>query len=57
MVCISVSGAAYLRVVHGWDKSTAYLAAAPGGLSQVMGLAAELDADIAPSPSCRPCAW
>ena len=46
MVCISVSGASYLRVVHGWDKITAYLAAAPGGLSQVMGLAAELDADM-----------
>ena len=46
MICISVSGATYLRVVHGWDKMTAYLAAAPGGLSQVMGLAAELDADI-----------
>ncbi len=46
MICISVSGAAYLRVVHGWDKMTAYLAAAPGGLSQVMGLAAESDADI-----------
>ncbi len=46
MICISVSGAAYLRAVHGWDKMTAYLAAAPGGLSQVMGLAAELDADI-----------
>ncbi len=46
MICISLSGAAYLRAVHGWDKMTAYLAAAPGGLSQVMGLAAELDADI-----------
>ena len=46
MVCISVTGAAYLRVVHGWDTLTAYLAAAPGGLSQVMGLAAELDADM-----------
>ena len=46
MICISVSGAAYLRAVHGWDKMTAYLAAAPGGLSQVMGLATELEADI-----------
>ena len=46
MACISISGASYLRVVHGWDKLTAYLAAAPGGLSQVMGLAAELDADM-----------
>ncbi|HEY2754137.1 MAG TPA: AbrB family transcriptional regulator, partial [Pseudolabrys sp.] len=46
MICISISGASYLRAVHGWDKMTAYLAAAPGGLSQVMGLAVELDADI-----------
>jgi membrane AbrB-like protein len=46
MAAISFSGAAYLRIVHGWDTVTAYLAAAPGGLSQVMGLAAELDADL-----------
>ena len=46
MALISVSGAAYLRVVHGWDKVTAYLAAAPGGLSQVLGLAAEFHADL-----------
>jgi membrane AbrB-like protein len=46
MACISFSGAFYLRVVHGWDTITAYLAAAPGGLSQVMALAVELDADV-----------
>jgi uncharacterized protein len=46
MVCISIAGAAYLRLVHGWDTLTAYLASAPGGLSQVMALAAELGADI-----------
>jgi membrane AbrB-like protein len=46
MVCVSVTGAAYLRLVHGWDMLTAYLASAPGGLSQVMGLAAELGADM-----------
>jgi membrane AbrB-like protein len=46
MVCISITGAQYLRVVHGCDTLTAYLAAAPGGLSQVMGLATELNADI-----------
>ncbi len=46
MICVSVSGAAYLRVVHGWDMMTAYLASAPGGLSQVMGLAADIDADM-----------
>ena len=46
MVCVSIAGAAYLRVVHGWGTMTAYLASAPGGLSQVMALAAELGADI-----------
>jgi hypothetical protein len=46
MICISVSGAQYLRAVNGFDTVTAYLAAAPGGLSQVIGLATELDADI-----------
>ena len=46
MTCISVAGAYYLRAVHGWDTLTAYLAAAPGGLSQVLGLAIELNADI-----------
>src|SRR5471030_721831 len=45
MVCVSFSGAFYLRVVHGWDTITAYLASAPGGLSQVMALAVELEAD------------
>ena len=46
MTCISFGGAFYLRALHGWDKLTAYLAAAPGGLSQVMALAVELDSDV-----------
>ncbi|MBI3703826.1 MAG: AbrB family transcriptional regulator [Rhizobiales bacterium] len=46
MTCISVSGAFYLRAMHGWDRLTAYLAAAPGGLSQVMALAIELNSDV-----------
>lgn len=46
MACVGVVGAAYLRVVHGWGKVDAYLAAAPGGMSQVVALAAELGADI-----------
>jgi membrane AbrB-like protein len=46
MICVSVAGTAYLRLVHGWDKADAYLAAAPGGLSQVMALAAEIGADL-----------
>jgi len=45
-VVISVAGTAYLRVVHGWDTITAYLATAPGGLSQVMAIAIEIDADV-----------
>jgi membrane AbrB-like protein len=46
MACIAVTGAQYLRLMHGCDTVTAYLAAAPGGLTQVMGLAAELNADM-----------
>jgi len=46
MACVSFVGASYLRLVHGWNKAAAYLAAAPGGLSQVMALAAEIDADL-----------
>jgi membrane AbrB-like protein len=43
---VAVCGTFYLRIVHGWDTVTAYLASAPGGLSQVMALAIELEADV-----------
>lgn len=46
MVSVSFAGSAYLRLVHGWDTITAYLAAVPGGLSQVMALGMELKADL-----------
>lgn len=46
MVAVAIGCAEYLRVVHGWDKTSAYLGAAPGGLSQVMALAAEVGADL-----------
>lgn len=46
MAIVGVAGAYYLKIVHGWDLVSAYLAAAPGGLSQVMALAAEIGADI-----------
>ncbi|MBV9347795.1 MAG: AbrB family transcriptional regulator, partial [Pseudolabrys sp.] len=39
-------GAEYLRRVHGWDRVSAYLGAAPGGLSQCVAIATELDADV-----------
>ncbi|MDO9411082.1 MAG: AbrB family transcriptional regulator [Pseudolabrys sp.] len=43
---ISFVGTAYLRAVHRFDLLTAYLAATPGGLSQVMALAIEFKADV-----------
>ena len=46
MALISFAGAGYLRVVHRWDNVDAYLAAAPGGMSQVLALGAELGADL-----------
>jgi len=45
-IVIVIAGTVYLRVVHGWDKLTAYLASVPGGLSQVMALAIEFKADV-----------
>jgi hypothetical protein len=46
MALVAFGGAAYLRLVHGWDRLSAFLAAAPGGLSQVMVTAAELGAEL-----------
>lgn len=46
MAVVSFAGSYYLQKVHGWDKVTAYLSAAPGGLSQVMAVGAELKADL-----------
>ena len=46
MIFISIGGAGYLRLVHRWDNVDAYLAAAPGGMSQVLALGAELGADL-----------
>jgi membrane AbrB-like protein len=46
MAFIFVCGAGYLRIIHHWGKVDAYLAAAPGGMSQVLALGAELGADL-----------
>ncbi|HET9716832.1 MAG TPA: AbrB family transcriptional regulator [Pseudolabrys sp.] len=46
MFVISVCGAGYLRLVHRWRDVDAYLAAAPGGMSQVLALGAELGGDL-----------
>jgi len=46
MAFISICGAGYLRLIHRWGKIDAYLAAAPGGMSQVLALGAELGGDL-----------
>ena len=46
MTCVSFAGAAYLRVVHGWSKIDAYLASAPGAMSQALAAGAELGGDL-----------
>jgi membrane AbrB-like protein len=46
MLGVSLGAAAYLYLVHRWPPLSAYLAASPGGMSQVLVLAAELDADL-----------
>ena len=46
MVCVSVVGTAYLYWVHRWHLLSAYLASSPGGMSQVLVVAAELGGDL-----------
>lgn len=46
LVVISLGGTFYLHFVHGWKPLSAYLASSPGGMSQVLAVAAELGADL-----------
>jgi len=46
LACVSLAGTAYLRMVHGWQPLTSFLASAPGAMSQVLVAAAELGADL-----------
>ena len=46
MACVTYGATQYLRSVHGLDPQTALFAAVPGGLSQVMVLAAECEVDL-----------
>ncbi len=46
MAAVSFLGAEYLRFFHKWDRVSAYLGAAPGGLSQCIAVATELGADV-----------
>jgi uncharacterized protein len=45
--CMTFGSSFYLRRVHGWDRTSALLAASPGALSQITMLAAEKGADVA----------
>ena len=44
-LCTMAITTGYLSFVHGWDPLSALLGASPGAMAQVVGLAAELDAD------------
>jgi len=46
MGVVTLGVVAYLKRVHGWDTQTAVFAGTPGGLSQVMALAAEYGCDL-----------
>jgi membrane AbrB-like protein len=45
--CMTFGSSFYLQRAHGWDQTSALLAASPGALSQITVLAAEKGADVA----------
>src|SRR5882672_538161 len=44
--CSTFGSSLYLQRYHGWDKTSAFLAACPGALGQITILAAEKGADV-----------
>src|ERR1700720_3984880 len=44
--CSTFGSSLYLQRFHGWDQTSAFLAASPGALSQIALLAAEKGADV-----------
>jgi membrane AbrB-like protein len=44
--CLTFGSSLYLQRFHGWDQTSAFLAASPGALSQITILAAEKGADV-----------
>src|SRR6476646_9161723 len=44
--CSTFGSSLYLKRVHGWDQTSAFLAGSPGALSQITILAAEKGADV-----------
>src|SRR3984893_6076647 len=45
--CSTFGSSIYLQRIHGWDRTSAFLAGSPGALSQITILAAEKGADVA----------
>jgi len=44
--CTTFGSSLYLQRIHGWDRTSAFLAASPGALSQITVLAIEKGADV-----------
>src|SRR5438045_8185753 len=44
--CSTFGSSVYLQRVHGWDRTSAFLAGSPGALSQITMLALERGADV-----------
>jgi len=44
--CSTFGSSIYLQRIHGWDQTSAFLAASPGALSQITMLAIEKGADV-----------
>ncbi|WP_414644679.1 AbrB family transcriptional regulator [Bradyrhizobium sp.] len=44
--CTTFGSSYYLQTLHGWDRTSAFLAASPGALSQIAVLAIEKGADM-----------
>src|SRR5512143_226314 len=47
--CSTFGSSLYLQRVHGWDRTSAFLAGSPGALSQITMLAIERGADVSAS--------
>ncbi len=45
-LCMTAATMSYLRFVHGWDMKSALYGGSPGGMAQVMALAAQSGADM-----------
>src|ERR1700684_2787335 len=45
-LCSTLGSSLYLQRVHGWDRTSAFLAGSPGALSQITMLAIERGADV-----------